>query len=168
MEPLRIAVCDDEQAQRELLEEYIRKWAKGREYQAGISSFSDGEALLAAFSRESFDLLLLDIQMQGTDGMCVARKIRAAGHETGILFVTGYEDYLAEGYEVEAFRYLLKPLQPEKLWDALDQYLLRRKRARRYWTVETPEGQKRVELARILYLESFGHTCRLSTREESV
>ena len=105
--------------------------------------------------------------MQGTDGMCVARKIRAAGHETGILFVTGYEDYLAEGYEVEAFRYLLKPLQPEKLWDALDQYLLRRKRARRYWTVETPEGQKRVELARILYLESFGHTCRLSTREES-
>lgn len=167
MEPLRIAVCDDEQAQLELLEEYIRKWAKGREYQAGISSFSDGEALLAAFSRESFDLLLLDIQMQGTDGMCVARKIRAAGHETGILFVTGYEDYLAEGYEVEAFLYLLKPLQPEKLWDALDQYLLRRKRARRYWTVETPEGQKRVELARILYLESFGHTCRLSTREES-
>ena len=100
MEPLRIAVCDDEQAQRELWEKYIRKWAKGREYQAGISSFSDGEALLAAFSRESFDLLLLDIQMQGTDGMCVARKIRAAGHETGILFVTGYEDYLAEGYEV--------------------------------------------------------------------
>ena len=45
MEPLRIAVCDDEQAQLELLEEYIRKWAKGREYQAGISSFSDGEEI---------------------------------------------------------------------------------------------------------------------------
>lgn len=125
MEPLRIAVCDDEQAQRELLEEYIRKWAKGKEYQAGISSFSDGEALLAAFSRESFDLLLLDIQMQGTDGMCVARKIRAAGHETGILFVTGYEDYLAEGYEVEAFRYLIKPVRREKLWEALDSFLRR-------------------------------------------
>ena len=164
---IKIALCDDEQAQRELWEKYIREWADDRQYQAGIFSFSDGEALLESFSRGSFDLLLLDIQMQGTDGMGVARKIRAAGHETGIFFVTGYEDYLAEGYEVEAFRYLLKPLQREKLWEALDQFLLRRRKNRQYWTVETPEGQRRVALAEILYLESFGHTCMMNTREES-
>ncbi len=167
MEPLQIALCDDEQAQRELWEKYIREWAAGRKYQIRLFSFPDGEALLEDFSRKGFDLVLLDIQMQGMDGMYAARKIRAAGLETGILFVTGYEDYLAEGYEVEAFRYLLKPLQREKLWEALDQFLLRRRGTRRYWTVETPEGQKRVALAEILYLESFGHTCLLYTREES-
>lgn len=72
---------------------------------------------------------------------------------------------LAEGYEAEAFRYLLKPLQREKLWEALDLFLVRRRRGQRYWTVETPEGQKRVAPAEIRYLESFGHTCLLYTPE---
>ena len=57
MEPLRIAVCDDEQAQRELWEKYIRKWAKGREYQAGISSFSDGDSLGQTIKNYTFSLM---------------------------------------------------------------------------------------------------------------
>lgn len=167
MDLLRIGLCDDEQAERQLLEKYIKDWSDYGKHQAAVFSFSEGEALLQAFSRDGFDLVLLDIQMQKLDGMCVARKIRAADYETGIFFVTGYEDYLAEGYEVEAFRYLLKPVEKQKLWDALDQFLLRRKRTQRYWTVETPQGQKKVALRKILYLESFGHTCLLHTAEES-
>ena len=166
MKPLRIAVCDDEQAECELMEKYIREWAACRAYQALVLSFSGGEALLQAFFQKGFDLVLLDIQMQGTDGMSAARRIRAADPDAGIFFVTGYEDYLAEGYEVEAFRYLLKPLRREKLWEALDLFLIRRMRDQRYWTVETPEGQKRVALTEILYLESFGHTCLMHTLEE--
>ena len=123
MKPLRIAVCDDEQAECELMEKYIREWAACRAYQALVLSFSGGEALLQAFFQKGFDLVLLDIQMQGTDGMSAARRIRAADPDAGIFFVTGYEDYLAEGYEVEAFRYLLKPLRREKLWEALDLFL---------------------------------------------
>ena len=167
MDALRIALCDDEITEKELLERYIREWDERQPFSVCVCSFSDGQTLLHSMEKETFDIIFLDIQMQGLDGMETARRIREADGSAGICFVTGYEDYLAEGYEVEAFRYLLKPLQPEKLWDALDQYLLRRKRARRYWTVETPEGQKRVELARILYLESFGHTCLLYTRKES-
>lgn len=166
MKPLRIAVCDDEWAERAILEKYIREWAACRGHQALVFSFSGGEALLQAFFQKRFDMVLLDIQMQETDGMCTARKIRAQDLDTGIFFVTGYEDYLAEGYEVEAFRYLLKPLRREKLWEALDLFLLRRRRGQRYWTVETPEGQKRVALTEILYLESFGHTCQLYTLED--
>lgn len=166
MKPLRIAVCDDEQAECELMEKYIREWAACRAYQAFVLSFSGGEALLQAFFQKGFDLVLLDIQMQGTDGMSAARRIRAADSDAGIFFVTGYEDYLAEGYEVEEFRYLLKPLRREKLWEALDLFLIRRMRDQRYWTVETPEGQKRVALTEILYLESFGHTCLMHTLEE--
>lgn len=166
MKPLRIAVCDDEWVECALLEKYIKEWAACREYQVLVFSFSGGEALLQAFFQKRFDIVLLDIQMQETDGMCAARKIRAQDLDTGIIFVTGYEDYLAEGYEVEAFRYLLKPLRREKLWEALDLFLRRCRRGQRYWTVETPEGQKRVALTEILYLESFGHTCQLYTMEE--
>lgn len=69
MKPLRIAVCDDEQAECELMEKYIREWEACRAYQAFVLSFSGGEALLQAFFQKGFDLVLLDIQMQGTDGM---------------------------------------------------------------------------------------------------
>ena len=87
MKPLRIAVCDDEQAERELLEKYIRDWATFRKYQAIVFSFSDAESLLQAFFQKGFDIVLLDIQMQGTDGMSAARKIRVA--DLGNLFRHG-------------------------------------------------------------------------------
>lgn len=167
MEPLRIALCDDEQAMRELLEKYIGEWAVLRNHPAAVSSFCSGGELLRALDGKPFDLVVLDIQMQEPDGMRVARTIRETDCQTGILFVTGYEDYLAEGYEVEAFRYLLKPLKKEKLQEALDSFLVRRRKQPRFWTLKTPYGQKRVSLSEILYVESFGHTCRLYTLEES-
>lgn len=167
MDVFRVALCDDEQIERELLEKYIQDWADQHCYPVAISSFPSGAKLLQALSANSYDLALLDIQMQAPDGMCVARKIRETDHDTGIFFITGYEDYLEEGYEVEAFRYLLKPVNKEKLWDALDKFLLRRKNAQRFWTLDTPEGQKKVALEEILYLESFGHTCKLYARTEN-
>lgn len=166
MDALRIALCDDEITEKELLERYIREWAERQPFSVCVCSFSDGQTLLHSMEKETFDIIFLDIQMQGLDGMETARRIREADGSAGICFVTGYEDYLAEGYEVEAFRYLLKPLRREKLWEALDLFLIRRMRDQRYWTVETPEGQKRVALTEILYLESFGHTCLMHTLEE--
>ncbi len=167
MDTLRIAICDDEQIERELLEKYIHEWQARQSHPVTTASFPGGADLLHMHNRHPFDLILLDIQMQEPDGMWVAKKIRESDHDTGIFFITGYEDYLAEGYEVEAFRYLLKPLKKEKLWDSIDQFLLRRKKSQRFWTLETPEGQKRVALEEILYLESFGHTCRLYAKSDS-
>lgn len=167
MEALRIAICDDEQIERELLEKYVQDWSMQRNHPTEISSFSRGTELLQALRQSTYDLALLDIQMQAPDGMCVARSIRETDHDTGIFFITGYEDYLEEGYEVEAFRYLLKPVNKEKLWDAFDKFLLRKKKTQRFWTLDTPEGQRRVTLEEILYLESFGHTCRLYTQTDS-
>ena len=167
MEVLNIAICDDEEAERELLEKYVEAWASCGNHRISISSFSNGAAFLLAFHEKGFDLALLDIQMQEPDGMCVARQIREADRNIGIFFVTGYEDYLVEGYEVEAFRYLIKPIEKEKLWESLGRFLLRRKQKQRFWTLETPKGQRKVALEDILYLESFGHTCNLYTPEES-
>lgn len=167
MDALTIAVCDDVDIERELLERYVRQWAVQRNRKISVSSFSEGDALLKAFGEGRFDLVLLDIQMQGQDGMQVARRLRETGTDVGIFFVTGYDEYLAEGYEVEAFRYLLKPVQKQKLWDSFDKFAARREKKPRFWTLETPQGQRNVVLEEILYLESFGHTCRLYLSEDS-
>lgn len=167
MDIFRIGLCDDEQIERNLLETYIQEWSAQRNHPVAVSSFSGGLDLLQAYKRNLFDLFLLDIQMQEPDGMCIAKEIRKNDHDTGIFFITGYEDYLEEGYEAEAFRYLLKPVSKEKLWDAFDKFLLRKKKAQRFWVLDTPAGQKRVALDEILYLESFGHTCSLYAISDS-
>ena len=68
MEILRIAICDDEQIARELLEKYIQDWSNRRDYPIKISSFSGGKELLLALDQNNYDLALLDIQMQAPDG----------------------------------------------------------------------------------------------------
>ena len=167
MDALRIALCDDEITEKELLERYIREWDERQPFSVCVCSFSDGQTLIHSMEKETFDIIFLDIQMQGLDGMETARRIREADGSAGICFVTGYEDYLAEGYEVEAFRYLIKPVRREKLWEALDSFLRRRRRIQTFWPVETPKGQRRVALSGILYLEAFGHTCTLHSDTES-
>ena len=69
--------------------------------------------------RGLLQILLLDIEMGGMDGVTMARKVRQADDAVQIIFITGYSDYIAEGYEVEALNYLMKPVDEEKLFSVL-------------------------------------------------
>lgn len=169
---MKIALCDDEKMQLELLKEKIKYWGSVRKIEAELDCYENGEALIqnwkAAVNESQYDLILLDIQMHGMDGMSLARQIREKDERTGILFVTGYEEYMAQGYEVEAFRYLVKPVKEEKLWEALDQFVRRQQKARPQLLVETAEGSLRVEAYEVRFAESFAHTCELHLEEECV
>lgn len=70
---------------------------------------------------------------------------------------------MAEGYEVEAFRYLLKPVKEEKLWEALDRFCLRKRKTPECLVAETGEGRKRVAVKEITFIEAFAHNCELHT-----
>ena len=65
-------------------------------------------------------MFFIDIQMPGLNGMEMARKIREKDEKAVLIFTTGIADYLEEGYEVAALRYLRKPLRREKVWECLD------------------------------------------------
>ena len=113
-----IAICDDEEIQRNLLKKLVEAWAVRRNHALRVSLFASGKELLEGWKKERYDIVLLDIQMPDMDGMDAARRLRETDGQTGIFFVTGYEDYLVQGYEVEAFRYLLS-LSPEpSVWAA--------------------------------------------------
>ena len=163
-----IAICDDEEIQRNLLKKLVEAWAVRRNHALRVSLFASGKELLEGWKKERCDIVLLDIQMPDMDGMDAARRLRETDGQTGIFFVTGYEDYLVQGYEVEAFRYLIKPVSEEKLWAALDQFLKKRGGQKRVLMAETPDGVRRVDAEEICYMEAFAHSCELHTLSECI
>lgn len=154
---LRVAVVDDEGAARELYGALARDWARRRSIEAEVAAFASAEQLLFSLDDAPCDIVLLDIEMSGLDGMGLARELRARGERTQIVFVTGIIDYALDGYDVDAVSYLLKPVRAEKLEAALDRALDRAGREEPVLVVESAGEISRVPLTRICFLEARGH-----------
>lgn len=118
---LSIAICEDVPSERELLLSLARDWARARARTFPSRRLPRRRRLsFTAPGGKEFDLLLLDIGMRGMSGMELARELRAQGCGAQIVFITGYADCMAEGYDVGALHYLLKPVSREKLFSVLD------------------------------------------------
>lgn len=164
---MRIAVCDDEKAQRSLIIKYLQEWARENGQIVEISEFSDGESLLFCWEDDRrFDLLILDIEMGALSGMELAGRIRREDEEIPILFITGYETYMAQGYEVAAIQYLLKPLSKEKLFAVMGR-LKRRQKPEEKLKFLTGEGMLLLTPSEIWFAEAQGHQSLLFTARGS-
>lgn len=118
---MKIAICDDENLWQNRLEKMTAKWAADCKLPVCIELFNSGESFLFAFEQDrDWDVLLLDIEMNGLNGMELAKKLREAGSEAAIIFTTGYAEYMPQGYDVNAMQYLLKPVDEQKLISCLD------------------------------------------------
>lgn len=160
---LEIAVIDDEPLHRELLVKYITEWRAHACRDLHVETFPSCEAFYFAWcGNEKWDVLFLDIMMDGENGVSLARKLRKAGKQIHIIFTTGIADYMQEGYEVDALHYLLKPLEKEKVWACLEKCLDRKKEDRKTVILPTPEGLVRMNAASILFAEAIGHGCELT------
>lgn len=160
---LRIGICDDENTMLSCMEQYVGEWVKKSGELAKIESFSSAEQLLFSCEDIGYDILLLDIQMAGMDGVSLAKKIREKDARVQIVFVTAIPDYIAEGYEVSVLHYLLKPVEKEKLFSVLDKAVrnLPLTEASILWQTE---GEMLViPLRAIRYLEAKGHYLTLYT-----
>lgn len=150
----RAALCDDEPQARTLLAETAKKWAQARQIDLQLTEFSSAESFLFVWEEDkAFDLLMLDIEMGGVNGVELARQVRKADQTVQILFVTGYADYIAEGYDVSALHYLIKPFQEDKLFSVLDRALKMRQSSLRCLTLELPGETVRLPLYEIRYLD---------------
>ena len=108
-----IAICDDEAAIRELLAEKVQKY----DINAQIQFFETGENLL--LQKAEPDILFLDIQMPGRNGMEIARELRKKWTRVILIFVTAIEEYVFQAFDVQAFHYLVKPIDDKKLAEVL-------------------------------------------------
>lgn len=164
---MRIAVCDDEPVQRQLLKKYVEEWGTLRSVSLQFMLFESAEAFLFRWEEDrTFDLLILDIEMGQMNGMELAMKLREQKEKLPILFVTGFEQYMPFGYEVDALHYLLKPIQKEKLFSVLDRAADSRLPEERE-VFQAEEGVISLPLSDIWYFEAQGHSCILHTENAS-
>ncbi len=122
---LRVCICDDEKIQRSELKSIINRELELKEVDFSIEESKDGETLMSVLAKDKnyFDIIFLDIEMYGIDGVETARQIRALNDTVVIIFVTGFADYVFDGYEVKALNYILKPYKKEKIADVLSEAL---------------------------------------------
>ena len=150
----RIAVCDDNPIDLAYVGKFLDIWSRQREIPVLVETFSSAEAFLFRYEEDkTFDLLLLDIEMGGMDGVTLARQVRRDSEDLQLVFITGYWDYIGEGYDVSALHYLLKPVRQEKLFAVLDKGIKRRRQEERFLNLESPGETVRIPLGEIRYLE---------------
>lgn len=151
---VHFAICDDNNIDSNYVSNLVNKWANERKYQINIDIFDSAEAFLFHYDgNKDYDILLLDIEMKKMDGVTLAREIRKTNKSVQIVFITGYSDYIADGYDVEALHYLMKPLKEEKLFVVLDRALNRIIQNEKYLLLNYYDETIRIPLHEIVYIE---------------
>ncbi|MCH9275708.1 LytTR family DNA-binding domain-containing protein [Bifidobacterium amazonense] len=122
----RIAICDDNATDAAYVRALVERWAAARALETKVETFPSAERFLTRYEeRQDFDVLLLDVEMGAMDGVELAKTIRRSSKTVQIVFITGYSDYIAEGYDVEALNYLMKPIGERKLSGVLDRAVVK-------------------------------------------
>ena len=110
----RVAIVDDIGADAEFVKGILTDWACDRQIVVQAEIFPSAERFLFRYAEDkNWDILLLDIEMGAMDGVTMAKRVRRDNEAVQIVFITGYSDYIAEGYEVAALHYLMKPVKEE-------------------------------------------------------
>lgn len=152
-----VALVDDLPRDLRHLLHLLDRYQEENPVSFAVSSYSDGAAILDANLAE-IDIIFLDIQMAGIDGMAAAEAIRAVGADTIIIFVTKTAQYAVRGYSVQALGYLVKPVTylafETEMQRALTQLA---KRKRKSVLIGSGSSLRRVPLADIIYIESHRH-----------
>ena len=119
---MKVAVCDDEAIFVDRICALLERWAQKRNLCLSLYRFSDGDALLKTHLSEVMDLIFLDVRMPFIDGMDAARELRAAGSSVPIIFISSAREYAVDSYKVDAFWYLVKPVDETLLYTVLDKF----------------------------------------------
>ena len=164
----RVAVCDDQQEDRDFGQQCVLAWAQARGFAVEVAQFPTGEAFLFQYEEDrAWDILLLDVEMAQVSGVELAQRIRQEDQALQIVFLTGYSDYIAQGYDVSALHYLLKPVSREKLFAVLDRAAQRLESAQRTLVLELPGELVRVALREIEYVEVRQNYVTVHTGKEA-
>lgn len=157
-----VAIVDDEEAVRSYLEEMIQRYLKNHEIEGTVMSFGRAETFLYELDENRINAVFLDIEMPEVSGLEAAKIIRSKKKNCEIIFFTSHAEYALEGYEYQAFRFLDKLGEEEKIYQALDD-LWGKFKERMYYEVDTREQFQRIYYDEIYELKKEGKYVCIST-----
>ena len=161
---MRIAICDDQEECLQQTLSAVRNCIPGVE--AWVDLFKGGSAFLRAFQDRAYDLVFLDIEMPETDGITLAKNLRRLSKDVPIIFLTSHIEYALDGYEVNALRYLTKPVDPDKLRSVLSVVVERMRQQRILW-IKTDMGEQKLLIKDILFMEAQNQNILICTKKDT-
>ena len=167
---MQIAICDDEKNIRELIGDKV----KTQFSEAEIDFYSSGDELL--LSDKPMDILFLDIQMSGRNGMETAWELRKKDKRTIIIFVTAAEEYVFQAFDVGAFHYIVKPIDDEKFTEVLcraveelaDMNLYDKPHDEKHLLINNGGVHIKVKIDDIIYAEVFNRKVVIHKMDETI
>ena len=162
-----IAICDDSEADRKYIYDMVDEWALVQGHSVHITTFESAENFMFCYDdRKDYDILLLDIEMGDMYGVAMAKKLRKQDDNVQIVFITGYSDYIAEGYEVAALHYLMKPVKKEKLLSVLDRAVEKLSKNEKMINMELVGELVRIPIYQIRYADVLGNYVTVHAAQE--
>ena len=159
-----VAIVDDEKAFSDQLAGMLRRWQETHGEELNVTCFQDGIDIAEDF-KSKWDIIFLDIQMKLLDGLETARRIRACDSDVILIFVTTMGQYAINGYEVDAFDYILKPLEYSRFELRMNKAVkeAEKKKAHSFVYLKKYSDMVKVSTDDILYIEVNGHTLIYTT-----
>lgn len=155
---LTIAICDDDRAYREETAAYCRQYGEEQKLEYELLTFSSGEEMLEA---EQPDILLLDVEMDGIDGLRVKNILQRQKADTRIIFISSHEEAIPEAFGRQVYGFLKKPLDYGEFQKKMNIVLEDLKEQDRYVMCDTPEGVRKILTNQIQYIKADGAYTRI-------
>ena len=163
---VNIVICENDKNDQEFVKAKVVEILDDLNIEYEIKVYNSGDDLLKGYDKYT-DIILLDIQMDGLDGMETARKIREFDDNVEIIFITSFVEYALEGYEVNAYRYLLKPVKDENLRTSLINCLNDRNFVKRSIVIKEGDTRIKISLKDIMYIEVQGNDITVHTLKDT-
>lgn len=148
---MKIAVCDDEIILYEELYTLLNEYSALKKEPILSTYFKTGRELLS--STEKFDIIFMDYQMNDLNGMETSKRLRLKNSDVTIIFLTAFPKIVFQSFEVNTFRFLLKPIKKAELFKSIDDYL-DSVRSDDFLILNTNDGSWKIRLSEIIYVES--------------
>lgn len=166
MDRMRIALCDDSDIERRIIRFLLDKYIKEHDYSVVVEEFVSGEELLKNHVMD-YDLVILDIYMSGLNGIDTAKELMRTHPKEKIIFCSASNEFAEESYDVEAFRYLVKPISEEKLFQSLDKFF-QRYSEQQVLEYKYQRTVRKMLLKDVLWIEAEGRHTIIHTQKEQV
>lgn len=162
---MKVAIVDDIKEYRESSGRAVFEWGKDRHEAVTIHGYKSGESFLAALESEHFDIVLMDIYMDGLTGIEAAAKLREISVDTILIFATTSADHMAEAFPCRAFDYIMKPVDTARLYKALDEAVKVLPENQPFITINVEKQDINLLISEIMYVLSDLNYCLVYTKK---